>query len=247
MPRLRHIAFIAIEPHRLYEFYHGLFGLEKVRTGPMGTVHVNDGLVDLAFLLQTINASEVVGTHRADGHEVDQTQGIHHFGFHTGNLDDVLARLGDAVSRGHTPQNGRPAEMRVTDPWGNRFDISSRGYFGREEKKLPGIRFLAVQTPVPEKTAELYQSSFDLKKVGRTNKDTVYLSDDDVVLGLMKEQIIGRPGAQYFGVQVNNLAEIGERLKQVGLSLPAPNSDGEIRMTDPEGNLFVVSEAGWQA
>ena len=247
MPKLRHIAFIAVEPPRLYDFYHGLFGLEKVRTGPMGTIHVNDGLVDLAFLLQTINTSEVVGTHRADGHEVDQTQGIHHFGFHVGNLDDVLTRLNDSVSRGQTPQNGRPAEMRVTDSWGNKFDVSSRGYFGREEKKLPGIRFVGVQTPVPEKTAEFYQSSFDLKKVGRTKEGTVYLSDDDVVLGLMKEQIIGRPGVQCFGVHVNNWAETQERFKQVGLNLPSPNADGEIRTSDPEGNVFLVSERGWQA
>jgi hypothetical protein len=35
--------------------------------------------------------------------------------------------------------------MRFIDPWGNNVDLSSRG-FGREEKKLPGVRLLAVQT-----------------------------------------------------------------------------------------------------
>jgi catechol 2,3-dioxygenase-like lactoylglutathione lyase family enzyme len=245
MPKLRHLAFIAAEPPRLYEFYHALFGLEKVRTGPMGTIHVNDGLFDLAFLLQTINTSEIVGTHRADGHEADQTQGIHHYGFQVANLEDVLTRLNDSVSRGQTPQNGRPAEMRVIDPWGNKFDVSSRGYFGREENKLPGIRYIAVQTSDPEKTAEFYKSALDLNDVGKTPEGTIHLSDGDVVLGLLKEPVIGRPGVQYFGIHVEDLAATQERFRTIGLDPKA--TDGEVRVTDPEGNLFVVSERGWQA
>jgi catechol 2,3-dioxygenase-like lactoylglutathione lyase family enzyme len=237
---------MAIDPPRLYDFYHALFGLEKVRTGPMGTIHVNDGLMDLAFLLQTINTSEIVGTHRADGHEADQTQGIHHYGFHVANLEDVVTRLNESVERGQTPQNGRPAEMRVIDPWGNKFDVSSRGYFGREEKKLPGIRYVAVQAKSPDKAAEFYKSSLDLKEVGRTAEGPL-LSDGDVVLGLIQEQVIAKPGIQYFGIHVADWAQTQKRFQQIGLDLPRPNADGEVRAIDPEGNVFVVSERGWQA
>jgi predicted enzyme related to lactoylglutathione lyase len=238
---------MAIDPPRLYEFYHALFGLEKVRTGPMGTIHVNDGLMDLAFLLQTINTSEIVGTHRADGHEADQTQGIHHYGFQAANLEDVLTRLSESVERGQTPQNGRPAEMRVIDPWGNKFDVSSRGYFGREEKRLPGIRYVAVQTTAPEKAAEFYKSSLDLKEVGRTAQGAIHLSDGDVVLGLVQEQVIAKPGIQYFGIHVEDWAQTQKRFKEIGSDLPRPNADGEVRVTDPEGNVLIVSERGWQA
>lgn len=246
MAKLRHIAFMAVEPPRLYDFYHALFGLEKIRTGPMGTIHVNDGLMDLAFLLQTLNGSEIVGTHRADGHEADQTPGIHHYGFHVQNLDDVVARLKDSVERGHTPQNGRPAEMRVIDPWGNKFDVSSRGFFGREEKNFPAIRYVAVQTAAPEQTAEFYRS-LDLKEVGRTAGGAIRLSDGDVVLGLTPERVMPKPGVQYFGVRVEDLDETRRRFERLGVALPRPNADGEARAVDPEGNVFAVSERGWQA
>lgn len=246
MPKLRHIAFIAVDPPRLYDFYHALFGFEKVRTGPMGTVHVNDGLVDLAFLLQTLNDSEVVGTHRADGHEVDQTQGIHHFGFQVSDLEAAVARLRKSVEVGQTPQNGRPAEMRVLDPWGNKFDVSSRGFMGRDERKPPAIRYVAIQTPAPESTAEFYKSSLDLAEVGRAG-GTVRISDGDVVLEFTTERIAPKSGIQCFGIHVEDWGRTRQRFEQIGLKLPPPNEQGEARMTDPEGNRFVVSERGWPA
>ncbi|HEY1371549.1 MAG TPA: VOC family protein [Candidatus Binatia bacterium] len=247
MPKLRHIAFIAVDPPRLYDFYHALFGFEKVRTGPMGTIHVNDGLVDLAFLLQTINDSKVVGTHRADGHETDQTQGIHHFGFQVSDLEAAVTRLRKSVEVGQTPQNGRPAEMRVVDPWGNKFDVSSRGFMGRDEKKSPAIRYVGIQTPAPESTAEFYKSSLELKDAGRTARGNVRLSDGDVVLDFGQEQIRSKSGIQCFGIHVEDWARTQQRFQQIGLKLPPPDANAEARVVDPEGNTFVVSERGWQA
>ncbi len=78
MAKLRHIAFIVKEPKKLYDFYHSLFGFEQVRLSPSGSIHVIDGLFNLAFLQQSHSTAEVVNTHRADGHEVDQTEGINH-------------------------------------------------------------------------------------------------------------------------------------------------------------------------
>jgi catechol 2,3-dioxygenase-like lactoylglutathione lyase family enzyme len=136
MAKLRHVAFIVKDPDGLYEFYHHLFDVEKVRHGPTGAIHVIDGLFNLAFLKQNVSDSPVINTHRADGEEIDQVQGINHYGFLVDNVEQALSRLDVSLQRGETPQNGRPAEMRFIDPWGNKVDLSARGFLGREEKKI---------------------------------------------------------------------------------------------------------------
>ena len=110
---LRHIAIISPEPKKLYDYYHHLYGMEQVRESPSGSIHVIDGLFNLAFLAQQAVASATVDTHREDGHEIDQSPGIAHFGFTVDRLEDVFDKLDQSVHRAETPQNGRPAEMRV--------------------------------------------------------------------------------------------------------------------------------------
>ena len=90
MANLRHIAFISPEPQKLYDYYHHLYGMEKVRVSPAGSIHVIDGLFNLAFLAQQAVVLDAVDTHREDGHEIDQTPGIAHFGFTVDRLEDVL-------------------------------------------------------------------------------------------------------------------------------------------------------------
>jgi predicted enzyme related to lactoylglutathione lyase len=63
--------------------------------------------------------------------------------------------------------------VRFLDPWGNNVDLSARGFLGREEKKLPGVRLLAVQVPDLAAACEFYQKQFDLKIVGWTDDGTV--------------------------------------------------------------------------
>src|SRR4051794_26653276 len=118
MAQLRHVAFIVEEPPVLFEYYNRLFGVEKVRVSETGGIHVVDPLFNLAFLKHQHVETEVVGTHRADGTEADQRLGINHFGFMVERVDEVLERLPDSVRFGESPQNGRPAEVRVIDPWG---------------------------------------------------------------------------------------------------------------------------------
>ncbi len=246
MAKLRHIAFIVKEPRKLFDFYHHLFGLEQVRLSPSGSIHAIDGLFNLAFLQQTNSQAEVVNTHRADGHEVDQRQGINHYGFVVDNLEQVLGRLDDSIQRGRSPQNGRPAEMRIIDPWGNQFDISSKGFLGREEKRLPGIRHVVVQTPAPDRAAAFYASVLEMREVRRAADGTVLLTDGDISLALTHRQTIEKPGIQYFGIQVEDWPSTQARFRAIGVDLPIPRgTETEVRVTDPEGNLFVLSERGW--
>jgi catechol 2,3-dioxygenase-like lactoylglutathione lyase family enzyme len=247
MAKLRHIAFIAKEPDRLYDFYHRLFGVEKVRHGPTGAIHVIDGLFNLAFLKQNLSDVAVVNTHRADGEEVDQRQGINHYGFIVDNTEQTLSRLEDSVQRGDTPQNGRPAEMRIVDPWGNKVDISARGFLGREERKLPGVRYVVVQADAPERTAEFYKRVFDLREISAGVAGAVRLTDGDVILDFTREKTIDKEGIQYFGIQIGNWSQFKGRFKDIGLEPFALKAgESEVRFNDPEGNVFAVSEKGWQ-
>lgn len=240
MAKLRHVAFAVKDPRRLYNFYHHLFGVEEARLSEGGSIHVIDGLMNMAFLLRE----------RANplDEAADQRWGIDHFGFATDNLDAMLARLGDAVDRRQTVQDGRPAEMRIIDPWGNNFDLSSRGFLGREERKLPGVRHVVIHSPQPEDTAEFYTSMLDLTRVGTRQDGSVLLTDGDVAIALTPRQTIRRTGIQCFGVQVDDWEIAQDRFREVGINLPTlQGTETEAPVADPEGNLFLVSERGWQA
>jgi len=246
--KLRHIAFIVKEPQKLFDYYQQVFGVEEVRRSPTGSIHVIDGLFNLALLQQVETESEIVNTHRADGQETNQRQGINHYGFIVDKLDEVVSKLDESIKFGESPQNGRPAEMRVIDPWGNNFDLSSRGFLGREEKKLPGVRHMVVQVDRPDKAAEFYTSVLDLEEVRRDPDGSILLTDGDITMGLIDEPFIGRPGIQYFGVQVEDWAAAQKRFEDAGTPLPTLRpGETEARVRDPEGNLFVVSEKGWGA
>ena len=222
-----------------------MFGLEQVRVSPGGSIHVVDGLFNLAFLKQTNTDSEVVNTHRADGAEANQTLGINHFGFIVDRLDDVLDRLPDSIQRGENPQNGRPAEMRVIDPWGNNFDLSSRGFLAKGENTLPGVRHVAIHTADPAEVARFYRSMLDLEEVRRRGDGSILLGDGDVSLLLTPRRTIGRPGIQYVGIRIDDWAATEARFEEFGAQLPLPRAgETEVALRDPEGNLYVLSERG---
>jgi predicted enzyme related to lactoylglutathione lyase len=169
------------------------------------------------------------------------------------DLNKAVAKLPASLTRGASPQisagvggpeGARPAEMRFVDPWGNNVDLSSRGFLGREEKKLPGVRLLAVQVPDLAAACEFYQQQFDLQVVGWTDDGTVRLSDGTVTLLLTKSQVRPKQGVQYFGIQVRDLADLKKRLQDGGVTL-SENAKDQFEFNDPEGNRVVVSEQAW--
>jgi predicted enzyme related to lactoylglutathione lyase len=138
----------------------------------------------------------------------------------------------------------RPAEVRFIDPWGNNVDLSSRGYLGREEKKLPGVRMLAVQVPDLAAACEFYQEQFGLQIAGWSDDGTIRLSDGTLTLMLTKSQIRPKTGVQYFGIQVGDLGGLKQRLQDGGVTA-TESGEGQIQFNDPEGNRVVVSQSGW--
>ena len=254
MGKLRHIAFISDEPKKLSDFYQKHFGFEECKVFPSGSRMVIDPLFNLAFLKSRGDqAGPVVGTHRADGAELERQAGIHHYGFLVDDLNEAVAKLPVALNRGASPQvsagvggpeGARPAEMRFIDPWGNNVDLSARGFLGREEKKLPGVRLLAVQVPDLPGACEFSQQQFDLKTVGWTDDGTIRLSDGTVTLLLTKTQIRPKSGVQYFGIQVSDLPAIKQRLQTDGVAI-SENAADQIEFNDPEQNRVVVSGHAW--
>jgi catechol 2,3-dioxygenase-like lactoylglutathione lyase family enzyme len=254
MAELRHIAFISKQPKVLSDFYQNYFGFEECKVFPSGSRMVIDPRFNLAFLQSRgAEAGAVVGTHRADGAEIQSEAGIHHYGFLVDDLNHAVAKLPASLSRGASPQvsagvggpeGARPAEMRFIDPWGNNVDLSSRGFLGREERKLPAVGLLAVQVTDPESACEFYQQQFDLKIVQREKDGSIRLSDGSTALLLTKSKLRPKSGVQYFGIRVSDLPDLKKRLKDGGIAV-TENSAGQIEFNDPEGNHVVVSQAGW--
>lgn len=246
MAKIRHVAFMVRDPQALREFYEHGFGFEQCYESASGSLMVMDGLFNLALLKTREGESEVVGTHRADGGEADQRPGINHFGFVVDSVEASLKQIGSDLKHGENPQDGRPAEMRVFDPWGNGFDLSARGYFGREEKRLPAVRQVVVQTDRPDEMAEFYKAKLDLLEEGRGSDGSVFLGDGYIHLALVQEGPTPRRGIQYIGIQVDDWALAAERFRAMGRELPAPRAeDAEVPMRDPEGNLLMLSAKGW--
>ena len=250
MGKLRHIAFISKEPKKLSDFYQKFFGLEEVKVFPSGSRMVIDGLFNLAFLQQHTDQVSVVGTHRADGAEANQIPGIAHYGFMVDNLEQAVSKLPPTLKRGDSPQvsggvsgpqAARPAEVRFIDAWGNNVDISSRGFLGREERRLPGVRLAVVQVANPDEACEFYKSQFDLEVIRREPDGSLALSDGIVKLILTRKQTLERGGIQYFGIQVENLPAVRQRLIDGGIAVSEDGAD-QIRIKDPEGNQVVISE-----
>jgi catechol 2,3-dioxygenase-like lactoylglutathione lyase family enzyme len=215
---------------------------------------VIDPLFNLAFLQSRGDqAGPAIGTHRADGAELERQVGIHHYGFLVDDLNEAVAKLPTSLNRGASPQvsagvggpeGARPAEMRFIDPWGNNVDLSARGFLGREEKKLPGVRLLAVQVPDLPAACEFYQQQFDLQMVGWTDDGTIRLSDGTVTLLLTKSQVRPMGGVQYFGIQVNDVASLKKSLQDGGVAV-LQDAPGQCQFSDPEGNRVIVSQVGW--
>lgn len=83
-----------------------------------------------------------------------------------------------------------------------------------------------------------------MEVVGRDSDDTIRLSDGTVTLLLTKAQVRPKNGVQYFGIQVQDLTSVKQRLRDGGVAL-SENANGQIQLEDPEGNQVVVSENGW--
>jgi catechol 2,3-dioxygenase-like lactoylglutathione lyase family enzyme len=120
LPGIRHIAYNAMDPEGMREFYFALFGFEELTSGlayrNAGRLNrfVGDGFTNLA-IHPFYDPSAV-------GHEMKF--GINHLGFLVENLAATMEDLSSAVRIQKRPDDRPYAEFRFTDPEGNRLDLS---------------------------------------------------------------------------------------------------------------------------
>jgi catechol 2,3-dioxygenase-like lactoylglutathione lyase family enzyme len=118
-PRVRHIAYNALDPETMLLFYTQVFGLREVpssyerRQQGRGNRFCGDAVTNLAihpFYSQV------------EGHEAKY--GINHIGFLTRGMQTVMAELSSVLKIAPRPSTRPYAEFRFRDPEGNALDLS---------------------------------------------------------------------------------------------------------------------------
>lgn len=115
---------------------------------------------------------------------------------------------------------------------------------------MPKIRHLAVICMDPEKLAKFYCEVFEMKVVGKSGRNNVFLTDGYMNLALLSQKAEGKPnGLNHFGFHVEDAEEIAARMKKWDVvgpeKRPADRVYAETRGTDPEGNNFDIAEGGF--
>jgi catechol 2,3-dioxygenase-like lactoylglutathione lyase family enzyme len=118
-PRVRHIAYNALDPEAMLLFYTQVLGLREVpssyerRQQGRGNRFCGDGKTNLA--IHPFYS-------RVEGHEAKY--GINHIGFLTNEMQAVMAELRDVLKIAPRPSTRPYAEVRFRDPEGNALDLS---------------------------------------------------------------------------------------------------------------------------
>ena len=135
---------------------------------------------------------------------------------------------------------------------------------------MPKIRHIALSTQDVEGTAKFYMDVFGMKQVGKVDSPGAkgyYLSDGDLNLAILQfknDQVAGVErgkdwsGIHHIGFQVDNLEEIGEKLKAAGSERREDINEAlgvghgkqvggnvEVKYRGPDNIVVDVSESGW--
>jgi len=126
------------------------------------------------------------------------------------------------------------------------------------------LRHFAIVVRDLEKSAGFYEGVFGLKRVGAETLDfasAVYLSDGTINLALLNyhgkrgsglEDAKNFVGAHHFGFQVDDIAEVQQRIEAAGgtfffdLGDDQEKENFERKFKDPDGIIFDISKKGWQ-
>jgi catechol 2,3-dioxygenase-like lactoylglutathione lyase family enzyme len=120
-PRLRHVAYNALAPDVILNFYCEIFGLRELGTSlerrqqKLGNRFAGDGYTN--FAIHPFYDTK-------EGHE--SRFGVNHIGFLVTGLQNMMDALNETVSVKARPANRPYAEFRFRDPDGNRLDLSER-------------------------------------------------------------------------------------------------------------------------
>jgi predicted enzyme related to lactoylglutathione lyase len=116
MAQIRHLAISSDDTEKLASFYKEVFGFWQSRPTPEGrkTIYLTDGTVELAILENT---------------NQQNSNGLHHFGLQTDDIDGTIDRLekaqpGKGIGK---PGSSSFKELWLSDPSGNHIYLSVHG------------------------------------------------------------------------------------------------------------------------
>ena len=132
------------------------------------------------------------------------------------------------------------------------------------------LRHIALSVKDPEKTAQFYESAFDLQRVGKTDSalaEGIYLSDGVINIALLSyksDEMAGYvegedergkdfEGLHHMGFVVDNLESAEKKIESAGgkylMGRPTeeePNTFYEMKFRDPQGVIVDVTHLGWK-
>ncbi len=125
------------------------------------------------------------------------------------------------------------------------------------------LRHVAISVKDPEKSAQFYETTFGMNRVGTTDSEIatgVYLSDGVICLAILnfktdeaagKEKGKDYVGVHHVGFWVDDLDEAGSLVEKNGgtffMDLPDLKDTlyYEKKYRDPDGIIFDISHKGW--
>jgi catechol 2,3-dioxygenase-like lactoylglutathione lyase family enzyme len=247
---MTHISYMAVmcrEPERLGRYYQRWFGFEELRRDDHGTLYLTDGAMTMGLLQQGA----------AHG-EPNQEFGLHHIGFWVESIDEIDRRLREvdpAQALQPAPAGNPYATRRIIDPEGILIDLSEQGYGALGQKRIPGIRHIAMACEDPERKFAFYSQVFGMRDVERQDilaprqlgrPPSRFAGDGFINLALLTWPVTEpRRGFNHFGILASEPHELMYRISAVDptrLDQRPPDRFAEYRIWDPEGNALDLSE-----
>ena len=114
MATLRRISIVTLNPEKLARFYQDVFGMRRIANERGDALYLSDGTFNLTLV-----------PNRAEG----KPNGLNHFGFQI-EEDFPLQSFSEWGLSVPTTREGKRsfADLRGTDPDGNNFDLSYKGF-----------------------------------------------------------------------------------------------------------------------
>jgi predicted enzyme related to lactoylglutathione lyase len=116
MAQIRHLAISSDDTEKLARFYKEVFGFRQARPTPEGrrTIYLTDGHVELTILENT---------------NQQNSNGLHHFGIQTDDMDDTVKRIEkiQPEKRMMQPESSAGDDAWLSDPSGNHIYLSTHG------------------------------------------------------------------------------------------------------------------------
>ena len=255
MPRIRYLAMLCADPAGLAGFYRDCFGLEEMGRTDAGDLTLTDGGFNITLFKQ-----------RPQLHEPRMERGLHHLGIAVESLEETLARYRAFNPRGVIiPESGdlQHGELRIHDPECHPVSLSQR-HFGLDGASgaIPRIAHIALNALDTERVRDFYAQVFGFRELFEAHRESMkrpgyrnkHVGDGhtNVAIQTFYSDEVGheaRFGIAHFGFLVDSSAAMAETVTRAGATVkarPAHRTQSEIRMRDPEGNGYDLSQRGWE-